>query len=149
MQTLVKNPTTDRVPTVFNSIFDRMMWDAFQNFAQPETRMNANFVPGVDIMEDEYQYEIHFALPGIEKDQITVEVRENTLIVSGERKFEKEEKKHSYHRIETHYGKFSRSFTLPENIKRDSIEAEYKNGMLQLTLPKDLSQKLNARVEVK
>ena len=72
----------------------------------------------------------------MKKDDISIEVKDNVLTLTGERKHEKETKKENYHRIERSYGKFSRSFTLPDSIKVDKVKANYKDGILEITLPK-------------
>ena len=77
-----------------------------------------------------------FSLPGIEKEEVKVELKDNRLTVSGERKKETEEKNTRFHRVEHYYGNFSRSFMLPENIKSDAIEANFKNGVLTVAIPK-------------
>eukprot|EP01035_Chromulina_nebulosa_P028465 gene28465-37573_t len=94
------------------------------------------FRPSVDVKETETSFELAFTLPGLEKEDVKIELKDNRLTVSGERKMEKEENNTRYHRVETHYGSFSRSFMLPENVNADAIEAVFKNGILTLTLPK-------------
>ena len=90
--------------------------------------------PRVDISENDSQFVIKAELAGVPKEDIKVSLDNNILTVSGERKSEVEDKKH--HRIERFYGSFSRSFSLPENVDESSIQAENKDGVLTLTLPK-------------
>ncbi|MCW8879406.1 MAG: Hsp20/alpha crystallin family protein [Kangiellaceae bacterium] len=90
--------------------------------------------PRVDISENDAQFIIKAELAGVPKEDIKVSLDNNVLTISGERKSEVEDKKH--HRIERFYGSFSRSFSLPENIDESSIQAENKDGILTLTLPK-------------
>jgi len=92
--------------------------------------------PRVDIHETDTDILIDVELPGIDKKDITVEVKDNTLSVSGERTYEKNDEKCNCRRVERHYGKFERSFGLPETVERDKVEADYDNGVLHLTLPK-------------
>jgi len=92
--------------------------------------------PAVDVYEDENEFLIKVELPGINRDDVKVSVNENTLSVSGERRVENEDKRDNYHRIERSYGQFFRSFTLPLNINTDVIEAQFKDGVLRLALPK-------------
>lgn len=120
--------------TPFNTFFDSFFNEAKNEVANPET---ANFFrPSVDVKETEKAFELGFSLAGIEKENVKIELKENRLTVSGERKKEKEDKTEKHHRIENHYGNFSRSFLLPENIKSDAIEANFKNGILNVSIPK-------------
>jgi len=79
---------------------------------------------------------IKLDLPEINRDDVKVSLNENTLSISGERRFENEQKRENYHRVERSYGQFYRSFTLPPNVDRTSIDAKFKDGVLKLTLPK-------------
>jgi HSP20 family protein len=92
--------------------------------------------PSVDIAEDEKEYLVKAELPEVKKDEIKVQVHDHTLSISGERKSEKEEKGKKYHRIERAYGSFERSFLLPENADVGKITSEFKDGMLNVHLPK-------------
>lgn len=95
-----------------------------------------DFVPRVDIAEDKDSVAVHVDLPGMEKDQIKVVVQDGILTISGERKEESEKQEKNYIRAERVYGKFSRSFTLPENVDSEKISADYKNGLLSVVLAK-------------
>lgn len=150
MQPTLKNGgLSDPTPVRFSALFDRFFNDALTNFSKTGVVNAANFTPHVDVLEDDKKYELHFAVPGMEKEHFKLELNENTLIVSGERKFESEEKNKTFHRVETQFGSFARAFTLPNNVKRDAIEAEYKNGMLQVVLPKDENTPQDRRISVK
>jgi len=94
----------------------------------------ANY-PAVDIMEKDGKYIVHAELPGMKKDDIHVEYKDGYVTIKGEKKFEHEEKKKDFHRLERSYGSFSRTFELPAEIKEEGIKAEYKNGVLELSLP--------------
>src|SRR5271165_2169703 len=94
------------------------------------------FVPPVDIYEDEHSIQLKLEVPGIEEKDLDIKVENNTLTVSGERKFEKEEKEENFHRIERHYGSFTRSFTLPSTVNPEDVSAEYSNGVLKIRLGK-------------
>jgi HSP20 family protein len=85
----------------------------------------------------EKEYSIKAELPGVNKEDVKVTVVGGVLSISGERKAEKEEKDKKYHRIERSYGSFIRSFTLPEGVSSDKIDAEFKDGILRLHLPKN------------
>jgi len=94
------------------------------------------WAPVVDIYETDEKMVIKVELPGLKKEDIDIEVRDNTLTLKGERKFEKETKEENYHRVERAYGSFQRSFTLPSTIKQEGIEAAFKDGILEISLPK-------------
>lgn len=104
--------------------------------------------PVVDVEETDHAYVITAELPGMEKKDINISVEDGTLLISGEKNSEKETKDKNYHRIERSYGKFHRSFQLPDGIDRDKIEASYKNGVLTLSLPKSEAAKPK-QIEVK
>lgn len=104
--------------------------------------------PAVDITEDDKEFLVKAELPEMKKEEVKVTVENGDLTISGERKQEKEEKGKIYHRIERSYGSFLRSFTLPEGINREKVSAEFKNGVLEIHLPKDEKAKPQP-VEVK
>jgi HSP20 family protein len=99
------------------------------------------WIPPVDIAEDDKEYAIKVELPGVNKEDLRVSVEGGVLSISGERKAEKEEKNKKYHRIERTYGSFARSFTLPEGTASDKVSAEFKDGVLRVHLPKDETAK--------
>ncbi len=118
--------------------FDRLFRDPFTTFgaereAEPSTRP---WAPAVDIYETENSIVLKAELPGIDPKDVEVRVEDNTLYLKGERRFEKETKDENYHRVERSYGSFARSFSLPNSIDADKVVAEYKDGVLNLTLPK-------------
>ena len=80
----------------------------------------------------------------MKKDDLSIEVKDNVLTLSGERKHEEETKKENFHRIERSYGKFSRSFALPDSVKVDKVKAHYKDGVLEISLPKVAEAKRKA-----
>jgi HSP20 family protein len=104
--------------------------------------------PAVDIREREDAYLVEVELPGLTKDDVKITMENNILTIQGEKKHEKEEKRGNYHRSERLYGSFQRSFTLPSSVKNEKIEAQYKNGILTVTLPKVEEAKPKA-IEVK
>ncbi|MCW1916692.1 Hsp20/alpha crystallin family protein [Luteolibacter sp. GHJ8] len=108
----------------------------------------ADWVPVVDIIEDEKEFLIKAELPEVQKENVRVTVDKGRLILSGERKFEKEESGKTYHRVERSYGNFLRSFNLPENADADKVEAEFKDGVLRVHLPKQEKAKPR-EIEVK
>ena len=115
--------------------------------AKEESMTVAEWAPLVDITEDEKEYIIKTELPEVKKEDVKVAVENGLLTIVGERKFEKEENK-KYHRIERAYGRFVRSFIVPDYVEADKVSAEFKDGVLKVHLPK--SKKTKPRqIEVK
>ncbi|HTV42075.1 MAG TPA: Hsp20/alpha crystallin family protein [Candidatus Sulfotelmatobacter sp.] len=108
----------------------------------------AEWLPSVDISEDDKEWCVKADLPDVKKEDVTVTVENGVLRLVGERKFEKEEKGRKYHRVECAYGKFLRSFVLPDGADGSKSAAEYKNGVLTVRVPKNEKAKAKA-VEVK
>jgi HSP20 family protein len=108
----------------------------------------AEWAPLVDIVEEEKEYLIKAELPEVKREDVKVSVEEGVLTVSGERKFEKEEKGKKYHRIERAYGRYARSFTLPDDADPSKVTAEFKDGVLRVHLPKSEKAKPKS-VEIK
>jgi HSP20 family protein len=104
--------------------------------------------PLVDITEDEKEYLIKAELPDMKKEDVRLRVEHDVLTISGERKFEKEEKGRKYHRIERAYGSFVRSFSLSEDADGNNVTANFKDGVLQVHLPKSVKAKQKT-VEIK
>lgn len=130
-----------RLPTR-RSIFDiEPMW-------RRETAWEA--APAVDIAESEKAYEITAELPGMDEKNIEVKVANGNLTIKGQKQEEKEEKKKDYYLHERHFGSFERSFEVPEGVDADKIEANFKKGVLTVTLPKKAeAQKPAKKIEVK
>ena len=129
-------------------------WDPFREFNTLQDRMNrlfrdnygdgrdealttSNFAPPVDVYEDEHNITLKIEVPGIEEKDIDVRIENNTLTVHGERKFEEKTDRENYHRVERHYGEFRRSFNVPLYVNAARINAEFKDGVLTITLPKN------------
>ncbi|WP_090897358.1 Hsp20/alpha crystallin family protein [Candidatus Nitrospira nitrificans] len=108
----------------------------------------AEWSPLVDISEDDKEYVIKAEIPEMKKEDIKLNVNDDVLTITGERKYEKEEKGTKYHRVERAYGSFIRSFTLPEDADGSKVNAEYKDGLLKVHLPKSEKAKPKA-IEVK
>ncbi len=110
----------------------------------------ASFVPSVNTRESEFAYHIEVDLPGIPKEDIEISTEDNVLTISGERKLKEEKKEEDYYKVESVYGKFSRSFTLPEKIDTSAIQAEYNDGVLEITIPKlKEEEKQPKKIEIK
>jgi HSP20 family protein len=127
---LVKS--TDFFPT-FSDDFFRPWNDWFYNGNFPGKLMN---VPAVNITESKDNYTLKMAVPGMKKDDFKIDVGKSMLTISAEKEEEKEEQNKRYNRREYNYSSFSRSFTLPDEVKYDDIQASYENGVLSLLLPK-------------
>lgn len=95
-----------------------------------------NWEPAVDIEEDDKQYLIKADLPDVKKEDVNVTVHEGVLCLSGERTREEETKDKTLHRVERFHGSYERSFRLPEDVDEDKLDAQFKNGVLKITLPK-------------
>ena len=108
----------------------------------------ADWSPLVDVAEDDKEFVIKVELPEVKKEDVKVLVEDGMLKISGERKFEKEEKNKRYHRVERAYGSFERSFQLPDACKPGEMEAKYKDGMLTLHVPKS-EEAIPKAIEVK
>ncbi len=109
----------------------------------------SSWVPTVNTREDEKAYHIEVDLPGVKKEDIHVDISDGVLTISGERKFKKEVKEKDYYKVESSFGKFERSFRLPEDVKEDDIKAETKDGVLNITLPKVKKEEKKKKIEVK
>lgn len=96
----------------------------------------STFKPSVSTREGEFAYHIEVDLPGVKKEDIHIDVKDNQLVISGERSFKEERKEKDYYKVESSYGKFQRTFALPENVDIENIEASSNDGVLEVVLPK-------------
>ena len=110
----------------------------FDSFFSPSRNENdsASWAPRVDLSETEDAYLVHVDVPGMHKEDLNIDVHEGRLTISGERNAEQQDDGHKYVRVERSYGRFYRSFTLPQTVKEDEIEATYENGVLSVRVPK-------------
>ena len=123
----------------------RLFYEYFGQFpAIREETLGRTWAPAVDIYEDKNNIIVKAELPGMKKEDLSIDVKNNVLTLSGERKHEEKTRKENFHRIERSYGKFSRSFTLPDSVKVDKVKANYKDGVLEITLPKAEEAKAKA-----
>ncbi|MEM9067657.1 MAG: Hsp20/alpha crystallin family protein [Myxococcota bacterium] len=126
-------------------------WDPFaemQRLRDGLRRETRSFRPAVDIHEDEASFRLDLDVPGIDPGEIEVGVEKNVLTIAGERTLQRDEEKGGYRRVERAFGSFSRSFTLPETVDADAIEAKASNGMLTITLPKKAAPETSRKVAV-
>jgi len=107
----------------------------------PTLTNRTSSMPAVNIREDEMNYFLELAIPGIDKKDLKIDINEDVLTISSETKNEVEENKDGYKRKEFSYSSFCRSFYIPENVNRDKIEANYKDGILSVGLPKQEEEK--------
>ncbi|MCI0450357.1 MAG: Hsp20/alpha crystallin family protein [Chlorobi bacterium] len=112
---------------------------------------NSNvFTPRVDVTEDKDNLYVHVEIPGVEKNDVKINIVGDVLTISGEKKSEQKDESKNYYRIERNYGSFSRSFTLPAEVVTDKISAEYNDGVLNITLPKTEEAKVvEKQIEIK
>jgi HSP20 family protein len=118
-----------------NRLFD----EAFRGAGRPaedDWSLGGTWAPAVDIYEQEGNIVLKAELPGVDAKEVDIRLENNVLTLRGERKLDNEVKRESYHRVERAYGSFTRSFTLPSVVDQDKIKAEYKDGVLRVTLPK-------------
>jgi HSP20 family protein len=127
----------------------RLFEDAFTRILT-EPQANRPWSPAVDIYETENELVLKADIPDIELNEVDVRVENQTLTIAGQRKFEKQESGKGYHRIERNYGTFMRSFAVPNSFDTEKIAAEYKNGVLSVSLPKkEAAKPRQIKVEVK
>ena len=129
-------------PATFNGLVDRFLNDTVEN-------NGTSFIPSVDVVESKSNYEIHIAVPGIDKKDINLEVNDNTINVSGERKITNKEEDKNYRSIETQYGSFVRNFQIPSDVDVSKIDASYKDGILKVDLPKDVKKETKSTISIK
>lgn len=137
-------------------------FDPFKEIRTLEDRINelfssklstdvlSDFTPSINTREGEYAFHIDVDLPGVKKEDISVKVENNVLTLKGTRKIKEEVKKEDYYKMESSFGSFTRSFTVPENIDAENIHAENKDGVLEITLPKkELKGSSAKQIEIK
>jgi len=139
--------------------FDKRLQKFFEDFDAPfcgdwgwkNMGFNSNvFTPRVDVTEDNENLYVTAEIPGVEKNDVKVSVVGDVLTISGEKKTEQRDEKKNYYRIERTQGSFSRSFTLPSEIMVDKISADFKDGVLNITLPKTEEAKVvEKQIEIK
>jgi HSP20 family protein len=117
-----------------NRLFDESFRSA-RGGAEDDWALGGSWAPAVDIYEKDGNIELKAELPGVDAKDVDVRLENNVLTLRGERKFDNEVKRENFHRVERAYGSFSRSFTLPALVDQEKIKAEYKDGILRLTLP--------------
>jgi HSP20 family protein len=128
---------SSRMNRIFGKISGRSLLDN-------ETLAVTDWMPSVDISETDANYLIKGEIPGVKKEDVSVTIQDGMLTLRGERKQEKEDKNKKFHRVECSYGSFMRSFRVPDDADESAIKAEFKDGMLNVTLPKSAKSKPKA-----
>lgn len=120
---------------------NRLFGTAFDAHAGGNSGVARRWIPAMDLVEEDERFVLRADLPGVAEDDVNIELEDNALTISGERKSEHEERHDGYYRIERASGSFSRSLTLPEGIDPDSIQARFERGVLEVTIPKPEERK--------
>ena len=119
-----------RMQQEMNRFFDEFFGERRSELAE------GAWVPSVDVSETDKELKVRAELPGMTQDDIELNLQDNVLTLKGEKKQEKKEEKENYHRTECCYGSFTRSLTLPVSVDQDKVQATFKDGILEITLPK-------------
>ncbi|MBZ5721671.1 MAG: Hsp20/alpha crystallin family protein [Acidobacteriia bacterium] len=127
--------------TTLQDRMNRLFRESFWPEGREEALTTTGFAPPVDVYEDEHSITLKIEVPGIEEKDIDVRIENNTLTVHGERKFEKEEKEENFRRVERQYGSFTRTFTLPNTVDHEKVNADYDKGVLKIALAKKAEAK--------
>jgi HSP20 family protein len=128
--------------------FNRLFNTALPNLFSGDDVLSGKWSPRVDIYEDQNSIMLEADLPGVKAEDFKLSIENYKLTLSGERKFENELKGENFHRVERSYGSFNRTFTLPSTVNIDAVKADFKDGVLRVTLPK--REEVKARqIEVK
>ncbi|AKQ45146.1 heat-shock protein Hsp20 [Rufibacter radiotolerans] len=135
----VSAPLTSIFPSFFSDVDRLFNEDMFMMPMSMRRQIEMN-VPSVNIRDREKDYLIEVAAPGMRKEDFNIDMEQGVLTISSQKEDEKTEDKESYHKREYNYSSFSRSFTLPENLRPEEIKAHYENGILSLTVPKKQEQ---------
>ena len=127
-------------PEPFSSEINRLFDTLFETTNGSTTR-SQRWMPAMDLVEAEDHFLLKADLPGLSEEDVTIEVQDNVLTVSGERKAEHERKEKGFYRLERAFGRFSRSLTLPEGVNADAISASFDKGVLEVSIPKPEERK--------
>lgn len=133
----------DSLQTDMNRLFDRFFAGTSGNGNGTARR----WIPAMDLIEDEEHYVLRADLPGMSEDDVEIEIKDNVLTVSGERRSEDDTRGEGYHRVERSFGRFSRALTLPDGVAADQVAANFENGVLEVRVPKPEETK-PVRVEI-
>jgi HSP20 family protein len=138
------------LPMITRRSYKPFLWSSlFDDDFFPVVPNRSTSMPAVNIREDEKRFTLELAVPGIDKKDLKIDINEDVITVSSEQKVEKEENSDDFKRREFSYSSFCRSFYLPENVSKDKIEANYKDGILSVVLPKNEEEKTKLSRQVK
>lgn len=143
MSTQALAKARERMPSVFDDFFKP--WNEWFDGGLWGRTMN---IPAVNITEQNDQYLVSLAAPGLKKDDFKIDVDGNMLTISSEKEESKEEKDKKFTRKEYNYSSFSRSFTLPEEVEKEKIEAKYEDGVLKVSLPRKVEAKKESAKQI-
>jgi HSP20 family protein len=137
------------LPTISRRTYSPFLSNLFDDDFFPVLTSRTSSMPAVNIKENEKNFILELAVPGMDKKDLKIDINEDVLTISSESQNEKEEEKDGYKRKEFSYSSFCRSFYIPENVNRDKIEANYKDGILNVELPKMEEEKSKITRQIK
>tara|TARA_B100001996_G_scaffold289183_1_gene229413 strand:- start:396 stop:836 length:441 start_codon:yes stop_codon:yes gene_type:complete len=146
MTKLILRPSNNTLSSFWS---DNLFDDFFNDSLFFKRNIRNEFTPNVDIAETNKSFDFNLDLPGVKKSDLSVEINNGNIKISGERKWENAENGKSYHSIESKYGKFSRSFELPEGINENKIDAKFTDGILNISIPKDEKKVVKNTIKIK
>lgn len=130
-----------------NRLFDSFFQGRGLGLASGNGSAGRRWIPPMDLVEADDEYVLRADLPGLAKDDLEIEVKDNVLTISGERQAEHEDRKEGYHRVERAFGRFSRSLDLPKGIDASAVSADFENGVLEVRIPKP-EERQPTRIEI-
>ena len=146
MTKLILRPSSNYLSSFWNdNIFD----DFFNDSLFFKSNFKNEFTPNADIAETDKSFEFSFDLPGVKKSDLSIEMNNGNITISGERKMENSKNGKNYHSLESSYGKFSRSFELPTGINENKINAKFTDGILNISIPKDEKKIVKNTIKIK
>ncbi|MBE49334.1 MAG: heat-shock protein Hsp20 [Flammeovirgaceae bacterium] len=146
MTKLILRPSSNYLSSFWNdNIFD----DFFNDSLFFKSNFKNEFTPNADIAETDKSFEFSFDLPGVKKSDLSIEMNNGNITISGERKMENNKNGKNYHSLESSYGKFSRSFELPTGINENKINAKFIDGILNISIPKDEKKIVKNTIQIK
>lgn len=137
------------LPTIARRTFSPFLSELFDNDFFPVISSRVGSMPAANIKENEKNYTLELAVPGMDKKDLKIDINDDVLVISSESTKEEEEEKEGYKRKEFSYSSFCRSFYIPENVNREKIGASYKDGVLSIELPKMEEEKNKITRKVK
>ena len=146
MTKLILRPSSNYLSSFWNdNIFD----DFFNDSLFFKSNFRNEFTPNADIAETDKSFEFSFDLPGVKKSDLSIEMNNGNITISGERKMRNNKNGKNYHSLESSYGKFSRSFELPTGINENKINAKFTDGILNISIPKDEKKIVKNTIQIK